>query len=44
MTNWEPSYQANHILRLGGELFFHCGNIIYTKVGLFLYHYLELFL
>jgi hypothetical protein len=29
---WEPADQVQHIIRLGGQLFFHCGNIIYTKV------------
>lgn len=29
---WEPADQVSHVLRLGGQLFFHCGNIIYTKV------------
>lgn len=42
-TNWEPSDQAEHILRLGGDLFFHCGNIIYTKVGLILNYGIALF-
>jgi hypothetical protein len=29
---WEPADQVQHIIRLGGQLFFYCGNIIYTKV------------
>ena len=30
---WEAPDHVAHILRLGGQLYFHCGNIIYTKVN-----------
>lgn len=29
---WEAVDQITHILRLGGQMYFQCGNIIYTKV------------